>query len=54
MASERLKIVNECYNPFSLKFLEDIDLSREKSVLEVACGIGLFTCELAKLVGEKG
>ena len=51
--SERLKILNECYNPFSLKFLEDIDL-RGKIVLEVACGIGLFTCELAKLVGKNG
>ena len=51
--SERLEIVNECYNPFSLKFLEDIDLTG-KTVLEVACGIGLFACELAKLVGPKG
>ena len=51
--SERLKILNECYNPFSLKFLEDIDL-KGMTVLEVASGIGLLTCELAKLVGEEG
>ena len=50
---ERLTILNECYNQFSLNLLKQIDLSG-KTVLEVACGIGLFTCELAKLVGKNG
>ena len=53
LPSDRLKIVNECYNPFSLKFMQDIDLLG-KTVLDVACGTGLFACELAKLVGKNG
>ena len=53
VACERLVILNECYNQFSLNCLKQIDLSN-KTVLEVGCGIGLFSCELARLVGPHG
>ena len=53
IASERLTKLNESYNPHSLNLLQNIDLSG-KTVLEVACGIGLFSCELSKLVGKNG
>ena len=53
LPAERLEIVNECYNSFSLKCLQDIDL-KGKTVLDVGCGSGLFACELARLVAHEG
>ena len=53
IGSERLTILNECYNFFSTNLLKQIKLSG-KIVLEIGCGIGIFTCEIAKLVGKSG
>ena len=53
ISRERLTILNECYNPFALGLLQQIDLSG-KTILEVACGVGLLACGLARLVGPKG
>ena len=51
---ERLVILNEIYNPPSLKFLDDCQLKKGAKVLEIGCGIGLTTQALADYVGDEG
>ena len=50
---ERLFIVNDIVNPYSIPFLRQ-HIHPGAKVLEVGCGIGLMSQEIAKIVGEKG
>ncbi|HUX78724.1 MAG TPA: methyltransferase domain-containing protein [Alphaproteobacteria bacterium] len=50
---ERLLLLNEITNPYSIPFLKKYIKPGQK-VLEVGCGIGLMSQEIAKIVGEKG
>ncbi len=50
---ERLLILNEVVNPYSLPFLKRY-IKLGAKVLEIGCGIGLMSQEIAKLVGDKG
>lgn len=51
----RLELLNEICNPLSLSlFDEKVDDLHGKRVLEIGCGIGLMTAELAKRVGIGG
>lgn len=51
---ERYKILNHICNPFSVQFLQSLKLKKEISVLDVGCGIGIMSCELANLIGSNG
>jgi ubiquinone/menaquinone biosynthesis C-methylase UbiE len=48
---ERLTILNELYNPSSLKFLK---IEPGMKILTIGCGIGLLEIEMAKEVGIQG
>lgn len=50
---ERLLLLNEIFNPYSIPFLKKY-IKPGAKVLEVGCGIGLMSQEIAKIVGEKG
>lgn len=50
---ERLEILNDVYNPFTRIILHR-ELKPGMSVLDVGCGIGIVSCEIAKLVGPSG
>lgn len=54
ISRERYEIFAYLYNPFSLEFLRQKNIKDGMRVLDVGCGIGDMTCELAKLVGGKG
>jgi 2-polyprenyl-3-methyl-5-hydroxy-6-metoxy-1,4-benzoquinol methylase len=44
----RLKLLNDMCNPATLEFIEkNIDL-KNKNILDLGCGIGILSCELAK------
>jgi 2-polyprenyl-3-methyl-5-hydroxy-6-metoxy-1,4-benzoquinol methylase len=51
---ERLIILNEIYNPFSLRFFEDCNIQKGARVLELGCGIGLMSQIFASAVGKEG
>lgn len=53
-AKERLLILNSVCNPFTLSLLNSLSDFNNKSVLDVACGIGVMTCEFGQLVGKNG
>lgn len=53
-AATRLQLVNKIWNPHSLKFLDQHCQLSGKHVLDLACGTGIMTCELAKRVGSSG
>ncbi len=52
---KRLQALNHICNPYTLDFLDRsvLDLSH-KVVLDVGCGIGMMTAELAKRAGPRG
>lgn len=52
--SERLKILNLVCNPFTLDFLKNCGDLTDKRVLDLGCGTGIMSCELAKCVGKNG
>ncbi len=52
--SERLRIVNEIYNPKSFKFLQKSGLKAGMHVLEIGCGYGHTAIWMAKQVGPNG
>jgi SAM-dependent methyltransferase len=51
---ERLIILNHICNPSTINFLRSIGLTKGSSVLDVGCGIGILSSEIARLVGPKG
>lgn len=51
---ERLVLLNEIYNPFSLDFFTECEISEGDHVLEIGCGIGILSQAFSKLVGERG
>jgi 2-polyprenyl-3-methyl-5-hydroxy-6-metoxy-1,4-benzoquinol methylase len=44
----RLKLLNDMCNPFSLDFIKKIIKLKNKTILDLACGIGILSCKLAK------
>jgi SAM-dependent methyltransferase len=50
----RLTIINEIYNPFSFQFLHKCQIAPGDRVLELGCGIGLVSQQLALLVSTTG
>lgn len=50
----RLMIINEICNPFTSQFLHKCQVSAGDKILELGCGIGLVSQELAALVGATG
>jgi len=52
---KRLQALNHICNPYTLSFLDrnQLDLTN-KVVVDVGCGIGMMTVELAKRVGPQG
>lgn len=53
-ARERLSLQHQLYAKSSLDLLYEIGLPKKMSVLEMGCGSGAMTLELAKLVGQDG
>ena len=52
--AERLRILNETCNPFTLEFLTQLGDLRGRTVLDLGCGIGILSCLLAAKVGPGG
>lgn len=50
---DRLLVLNEIYNPESFKLLQQF-VNPGDRVLDVGCGLGLCSQQMAHLVGEKG
>lgn len=53
-ADHRLKILNNIFRQASYDFFRNLGLSEGMSVLEVGCGTGHVTIDLAELVGPTG
>lgn len=51
---QRLTILNEVYNPFSLAFFRECNIPQGARLLELGCGVGLMSQELASFVGKTG
>ncbi len=51
---ERLEILNEVFNPSTLEFIQSCGMREGMKVLDVACGTGIVSCEIAKIVGSRG
>ncbi len=52
--NDRLKLLNQIYNSFSLDFLKKHELRSGMTILDIGCGFGIMTCKLAELVGTSG
>lgn len=52
--AERLNLLNYFCNPFTFRLLNQLGNLSGKNVLDLACGTGIITCELAKRVGHSG
>ena len=50
---KRLEIVNALYNSESISFLKKINIQDSKVILDIGCGNGIMTIELAKLASTK-
>lgn len=51
---ERIIVLNEIYNPFSKDFLSSLHLDPDSKVLEVGCGIGMMSQEIANMLSSNG
>jgi ubiquinone/menaquinone biosynthesis C-methylase UbiE len=51
---DRLSIVNKMYNFESMSFLQGLNIKKGSFVIDVGCGIGIMSQNLAKLVGPEG
>ncbi len=51
---ERLTILSSLYNPGALEFMVKEGLQSGMKVLEVGCGTGHMSVDLAKIVGPSG
>ncbi|NNM43420.1 MAG: methyltransferase domain-containing protein [Chlamydiae bacterium] len=51
---ERLTILSEIYNPFSLRFFTNCNIQKGARVLELGCGIGIASQMYASEVGKDG
>jgi len=51
---ERLKVLNNLYNPVSLEFLKDMGIQKGMKVLDLGCGSGIMSSEIAKLISKNG
>ena len=50
----RLEIINERYNPISSELLVRNGLKEGMKVLDMGCGQGYMSCEIAEMVGDEG
>ncbi|MFO9151053.1 methyltransferase domain-containing protein [Legionella pneumophila serogroup 1] len=53
-ARERLSLQHQLYAKNSLDLLAEIGFPRKMTALEIGCGSGDMTLELAKLIGPEG
>ena len=51
---DRLMVLNEIYYPYTREFFVEPLISPGDQILEIGCGIGLVSQEIAKRVGETG
>jgi SAM-dependent methyltransferase len=51
---ERLKILNHLLNKDTLELLDSAPLKLGNTILELGCGLGIISVELARRVGSKG
>jgi ubiquinone/menaquinone biosynthesis C-methylase UbiE len=52
--SERLRIINNVYNPVTFQFLKESGLSSNKNVLEIGCGYGHTAILIAQQILPNG
>ena len=50
----RLNILNKVFNPYTYKFLENLDIKPGMRILEIGCGTGEIASWLSKKVGPQG
>lgn len=51
---QRLEILNQLCNPGSVLLAKEAKIGAGSHVLDLGCGIGLMSCELGNLVGDRG
>jgi SAM-dependent methyltransferase len=53
-AAERLRLLDRVYGPATRQMLLDAGLCAETRGLDLACGIGVVSCFMASVIGNKG
>lgn len=54
LSEQRYEILNHLYSPLTLDFLQVSCVKNNIKMLEVGCGTGLGTCEIAEFIGNQG
>ncbi len=51
---ERTELLNTIYNQSSIEFLKKFGITQGMKVLDIECGQGIMSCEIAQIVGNTG